>query len=144
MNALAERGRPDAVRITTVDELDAYARALVDQFGTPIVYVGHPVSGDVTRNLHQVRLWLHFLLRRWPGVAWIAPWVLDAELLDDSNDEDREAGLRRDEAVITVCDAFIMLGGRVSSGMARERVAAERTFASVADATALGRTPPVV
>jgi hypothetical protein len=46
--------------------------------------------------------------------------------------------------VITGCDAFLMVGGRVSSGMARERVAAERTFASVADATALGRTPPVV
>lgn len=131
-----------SVILATIEELDAYVRALLDEHDVPIVYVAHPVSGDVGANIKAAFGWMEWLLRRWPRVAWIAPWIVDAHVLDDGDELDREAGLVRDEAVVGLVDALLLVGGRVSAGMERERAAALLAGAAAIDFTAAGARPP--
>jgi hypothetical protein len=55
---------------------------------------------------------------------------------------DRALGLARDEAVVARCDLLVLVGGRVSEGMARERAAAKSASRAVLDLTSLGEEPP--
>jgi len=134
--------------VKVIDELDAYVRALVDRMGddVPVVYMAHPVAPDGTTNLADnvtnATLWLQFLLTRWPRVAWIAPWIVETYILNDQDDVDRAGSLRRCCATLGRADAVLLVGGRVSSGMDRERSDAWRQYVEVVDACALGVKAP--
>lgn len=108
--------------------------------GMRVLYLAHPVSGDVAANVERGKRWLRWAQRVFSGCAVIAPWMQAIEVIgdDDANPEHRERGLRRDEAVVACCDGVILVGGRVSAGMARERAAARH----VIDLTLLGDEPP--
>ena len=43
--------------------------------GKPIIYVAHPVSGDVKANCDKVLRWLRWLTEVDPSRIYIAPWV---------------------------------------------------------------------
>lgn len=103
-------------------------------------YMAHPVRGDVAANVARAKRWLRFLRARFPDVAIIAPWItaIDAGE-DDSDPAQRERGLLDCEATVERCDAIVLVGGRVSSGMQREAVVAKL----VHDWTGLGDEPPV-
>ena len=131
-----------ALVMDTVDELDGYLKSLIDQHETPVVYVAHPVSGDVPANIKAAFGWMSWLLRRWPRVAFIAPWIVDAHVLDDGDPLEREQGLRRDEAVVGLADAVLLVGGRVSVGMERERITALTAGGDAVDFTRAGASPP--
>lgn len=147
--ALATPAFPEAVAVpctitlSTVDELDAYFKSLVDRYPTPVVYVAHPVGGAVAANIKAAFGWMSWLLHRWPRVAFIAPWIVDAHVLDDGDPIDREAGLLRDEAVVSLADSILLVGGRVSVGMERERIAALHAGGDAVDFTRAGASPPV-
>lgn len=135
-------GEKVVLKVPTVKALDALVAFLCDTWTKemmdspllmPIVYVGHPVSGDVEGNLKLTKHWIRWLCDRYPNVAWIAPWITEVEVFDDANPPQREAGLRRDEAVSALCTAFIALV-KFTTGVQREADANER----VIDATALG------
>ncbi len=85
-------------------------------------YMAHPVAGDVYGNIVKAKGWLRLLQDAYPRDAvFIAPWITDVELYDDSNPFMRAAGLRRCMAVIERCDGLVLAGTVVSSGMAEER-----------------------
>lgn len=90
-----------------------------------IVYVSHQFGGD-KGNLVSAKGWMSFLLAKAPQVAWIAPWITDCEVLDEETD--REAALLRDVTVVKACSALLMVGVRVSEGMAREMAHAARVY----------------
>jgi hypothetical protein len=73
-------------------------------------------------NIQRALRWLAWLRKSFPRITFIAPWIATIESLhgDDSH-ELREAGLVDDCAVVERCDGIVLCGGRVSSGMARER-----------------------
>lgn len=107
----------------------------------PVLYLAHPVSGDVPGNVARAKRWLRWACRAFGACAVIAPWIQAIELgEDDSNPVQRELGLRRDEAIAARCDAVLLVGGRRSSGMAREASVAR----AVIDMTMLGDEPPEV
>ena len=54
----------------------------------------------------------------------------------------RERGLRDMLAILERCDALVLAGGRVSSGMAIERAHAQALHMPIANLTALGRSAP--
>ncbi|MCP4448257.1 MAG: hypothetical protein GY811_23400 [Myxococcales bacterium] len=89
-----------------------------------LVYMAHPVqpaAGEtIGVNLERAKAWLKRLAESFPEVVIIAPWITECELWDDSDKEQRAAGLARCHEVIARCDAFWMVGDRISSGMAGE------------------------
>lgn len=104
-----------------------------------LVYIAHPVSGDVPRNLMQGR---EFVQRAYMAdVAPLAPWITGCEVLDDNDPVQREIGLLCDETTVTRCDEIWLCGPRVSEGMKRELAIAEaigltvRRFEMPADIT---------
>lgn len=108
-----------------------------------LIYMCHPVAGDVPGNLARAKLWLRWLVENAPEpTAVIASWITEVEIWDDSKPTDREAGLARCRAVIERCDEVILVGGRVSSGMNMERTHARDHGIHVVDVTAMGPLPP--
>lgn len=91
-------------------------------------------------NLHRAMRWLMWLRRSFPGVTFIAPWIAAVAAGDDDADPaQREAGLVDAEALIPRLDGAVLVGGRVSSGMERERRSARLAI----DLTDLGEEPPM-
>lgn len=98
-----------------------------------ILYVAHPLGAPdragLDDNVRRAMRWLSWLRRSFPETTFIAPWiaaVLSGE--DDADPAQREAGLVDADAVVARCDGVVLCGGRVSSGMARERDAARRVW----------------
>lgn len=90
-------------------------------------------------NLERAMRWLAWLRRTFPETTFIAPWI--ASILageDDSDPAQREAGLVDAVAVIRLVHGVVFCGGRISTGMQREGLAAMRTW----DLTELGAEPP--
>ena len=107
-----------------------------------IIYMAHPVAGDVENNLERARQWLKWAIENNEGVAVMANWIIECELWDDSDPEQREAGLKRCEALVERCDELWLVGPRISSGMARERKLAEEKGLRIRDFTPLQRVLP--
>lgn len=85
-----------------------------------VCYLAHPVSGNIEANLLAAKEWYRFCVISFPKVAFVANWIVNAEIFDDNQPLQREAGLVACEAVIKRCDAMLMVGPRVSDGMRRE------------------------
>jgi len=108
-----------------------------------LLYLAAPISGDVSANIDRALRWLAFLARTMPENVVTAPWV--SNLLageDDSDPKQRERGLRGCCAIAARFDGVILVGGRVSAGMERERVTAEQAGKLVIDLTWMGEEPP--
>lgn len=108
-----------------------------------VYYVAHPVSGDVDGNIQRALKWLAWLRKRDHANTFVAPWI--AGLLsgeDDSDPEQRERGLVDCEATASRLNGIVLVGGRISSGMERERRAVAAAGGAVVDLTHLGIDPP--
>lgn len=92
----------------------------------PIIYVAHPVAGNVEQNLGRAKHWLKWLQGMFPDAIFIAPWIVEVQIFGDG--DEREASLSRICEVVERCDALICVGPRITSGMDRERKHARRVF----------------
>jgi len=106
-----------------------------------VVYMAHPVSGDVEANLARAKRWYKWITDNYK-VGVVADWIINCEIYDDSNPADREAGLLVCEEIASRCDEIWLVGGVVSNGMAREAEAAEAAGVTVVDLSAAGAEPP--
>ena len=87
-----------------------------------IVYIAHPISGDVEGNLQKIRAISRFINLNYPDVVPFAPYFLDCIALDDDKPEERERGMRNDREFFErqVIDELWLYGDRISSGMSVE------------------------
>lgn len=106
--------------------------------GKPIIYVAHPVSGDVKANCDKVLKWLRWLTEVDPTRIYIAPWVGEvlAHLdLDPIPADFYDRVLSDDEEIVARLDGILLTGigdgpycrpngFMKSSGMTREVAAA--------------------
>lgn len=86
----------------------------------PIIYVAHPVSGDVKANCDKVLKWLRWLTEVDPSRIYIAPWVGEvlAHLDQDPIPADfYDRVLSDDEEVVQRLDGILLTG--VGSGQYR-------------------------
>lgn len=98
----------------------------------PVYYLAHPVRGDtaqdVKANLANAKTWLRWLFFNRPHIAYIAPWIAEVEAMQEVDKDVDPAVMAKalddDCSVITRCDGIILVGGRVSTGMAIERACA--------------------
>lgn len=108
-----------------------------------VVYLCHPVGAEsvvgINANLARARRWLKALV---DATDWsiVVSWMPYVEALDEAGY--RERGLADDLAVIERCNGVVLVGGRVSSGMALERDHALAVNLPVFDLTGLGDEPP--
>ena len=109
----------------------------------PVIYMCHPLGADtdagISANLARALRWLAWLRKSFPATTFIAPWIATVYSLGgDDSPELREAGLVDDCAVVEICEGVVLVGGRISSGMEREKQHA----GLVSDLTHLGDEPP--
>ena len=109
-----------------------------------LIYLAHPVRGDVVNNLARAKRWWKWVIDNYSDVAVVAGWVVECEILDDSNEAQRAAGLQRDVACALRCDEIWLVGGRVSEGMNIECDAMLAAGKPAYDLTSLGLDPPTV
>lgn len=110
-----------------------------------IVYLAHPVSGDVAGNLARAKRWYKWIATNF-DVAIIADWIVTCEVLDDSREADRALGMAMNDTLIShlCCDEVWLVGGRVSAGMSSEWALADDLDLAVKDLTFLGAEPPEI
>lgn len=108
---------------------------------TQVVYLAHPVSGDVAANIARAMRWLRWLMDNEPDVAFCCPWLPYLDVLNEDNAEHRARGLRDDVEIAKRCDGIVLCGGRLSGGMALERDAVIAAGGFVIDLTGFGDEP---
>lgn len=119
-----------------VYEFDARAPVPITVFvpRKPVLYLAHPVSGDMRGNARRAIDWIRWFHERHPEVIVVAPWVAEVLAFADSKPDaagpcatcpgNFERVIPDDEEIVRHLDGVVMVGGRVSPGMARERDAA--------------------
>lgn len=108
-----------------------------------VAYLAHPVGAPdqagIETNLTNARAWLHWFVDNTPW-AVSAPWMPYVETLAESAYRDR--GLADDLAMLERHDLIVLVGGRVSAGMAIERAHAIEHGIDVLDLTMFA-SPPI-
>jgi hypothetical protein len=89
---------------------------------TKIVYIAHPIGGDLTGNLEKLLKIIRNINLTMDSIVPLAPYVADVFSLDDTKPAERYRGLLNDYAVL--CSGMIselwIYGERVSPGMRTE------------------------
>lgn len=114
----------------------------------PIIYVAHPVTGDVKANCDKVLKWLRWLTEVDPTRIYIAPWVgevlahldldpIPADFYDRVLSDDEEVVARLDGVMLTGVGRegpYVRPNGFMkSSGMTREVAAAALSGGAIFD-----------
>lgn len=68
----------------------------MDQQKKRIVYIAHPISGNVKGNLERIRRIVRVINMSTPYVIPFAPYWLDCHALDDDKAEERARGIEND------------------------------------------------
>lgn len=101
----------------------------------PVYYVAHPVTGDPEGNAYKAIAWIHWLTLNDPSRVYVAPWV--AEVLafarENAAPEFYARVLADDQDVVRHLDGVLMVGGKVSRGMALESDAARERSLPIID-----------
>ena len=80
-----------------------------------LIYVASPYAGDIEQNTEFTRKACRHVMNE--GHAFFAPHLLYPQLLDDSNPQERQAGLDMGLAMLPRCDELWCYGDRISYGM---------------------------
>jgi hypothetical protein len=75
-------------------------------------------------NAENAKRWLRWFLDNDKARVYMLPWLAEVELSCEGPVIPWEEAITRDEEIVRRCDGVVLVGGRVSMGMARERDAA--------------------
>ena len=92
-----------------------------------IVYIAHPVGGDVKTNLDKVATIARVISIKERHVIPVAPYYLMCHALDDNNPEERKLGMEMTLAYIKYAKVteLRLYGNKISAGMWKEIELAE-------------------
>lgn len=96
-----------------------------------IVYIAHPISGDVAGNLAKITKIVEHIYRspKYATVVPLVPYYVDCLVLDDNNPQLRAKGLANGLAILSrpgIIDELWLYGPTISPGMKNEVFAAFR------------------
>ena len=80
-----------------------------------LIYVASPYAGDIEQNTEFAKRACRNVMNE--GHAFFAPHLLYPQLLDDSNPQERQAGLDMGLAMLSRCDELWCYGDHISYGM---------------------------
>lgn len=92
-----------------------------------IVYIAHPIGGDVEANLADLRRIIRMINIENLDVVPFAPYYADVVSLDEENTFERSRGIKNDKALFErgFIDEVWLTGPRLSTGMQAEKELAE-------------------
>lgn len=94
-----------------------------------IVYIAHPIGGNVEKNLANLRRIVRIINLRHPDIAPFVPYYADVVSLDDNIPAERERGIKNDMEILKRfrkhIDELWLTGNRISDGMKTEAAIAE-------------------
>lgn len=84
-----------------------------------IVYIAHPIGGDVDNNVKKVLEIVKHINLSYPKVTPFAPYIVDVLALNEANPEERKRGFKNNKALFEsrIIDQVWLYGERVSGGM---------------------------
>ena len=87
-----------------------------------IVFIAHPISGDIKGNLEKVIKIVRQLNIERDDIIPFAPYWVDCHALNDDVPEERERGIKNDTEFFKrgVIDELWLYGDRISNGMQAE------------------------
>ena len=85
-----------------------------------IIYIAHPISGDVDANVKSVLDIVKALNMSGLPIVPFAPYIVDVLALDDNIPEQRARGFENNKQLFNFIDEVWLYGGRISSGMQTE------------------------
>jgi len=87
-----------------------------------IVYIAHPVGGDVQNNLKKIAKITREICLKTDGIIPVAPYFLFCNALDDNNENEREIGMKlsQDYLFRIDVDELWLYGDKISAGMKKE------------------------
>lgn len=86
-----------------------------------LVYMAHPVAGDVKGNIERATILLSALkIKHEMTHQIIAPWIHEVTIFDDADPEQRRRGLDKCRDMIALCDELWLCGPEISGGMRQE------------------------
>ena len=87
-----------------------------------IVYIAHPIGGDVEGNLAKLREVVRGINKHYSNIIPFVPYYSDVVSMDDNNPADRERGISNNLQVLSsgVVDALWVIGDKVTKGMQSE------------------------
>ena len=93
-----------------------------------IVYIAHPIGGDVKNNLACLRKIIKEINLTEPDTVPFVPYYADVVSMDDNTPEERERGIKNDIAIIKsgVVQEMRLYGHRLSEGMKAEVMIASK------------------
>lgn len=100
-----------------------------------VCYIAHPIGGNVTANLAQLRRVVQKINHQFPDVVPFVPYYADVVSLDDGDPGDRKRGIENDHRILGsgIVDELWLCGGRISTGMQAEKELAEKYGILVVD-----------
>lgn len=87
-----------------------------------IVYIAHPISGDIESNLADIRRIVRKINLEYDDVAPFVPYYVDIVSLDDNNPKERARGIANDTAILKsgIVNEVWLTGHKLSKGMEAE------------------------
>jgi len=87
-----------------------------------IVYLAHPISGDITGNLANLEFVYRFITRVFPDVIPFVPYYATVKSLNDKNPEERLMGMSHNMEMFErrMFDELWICSKRISAGMQAE------------------------
>jgi hypothetical protein len=87
-----------------------------------IVYIAHPIGGNVADNIDKVRRIVRHINLTEPDIVPFAHYLVDLAALDDNNPLERARGIKNDTALFKAgfIDEMWLYGDKISTGMGYE------------------------
>jgi len=85
-----------------------------------IVYICHPVGGDVQGNLKKIRAIVRHINLTEPNVIPFVPYYADVVSMDDSNPKERARGIKNNLHLLKICDELWYFSEKITRGMGEE------------------------
>ncbi len=87
-----------------------------------IIYIAHPIGGDVQSNLEKIRAIVRDINLSHPGIVPFVPYYADCVSLDDNSPQERARGIMNNKVFFMrkSFDELWLYGDRISAGMWHE------------------------
>jgi hypothetical protein len=93
-----------------------------------VVYIAHPISGDVMGNIALILEIIRGINLNEPGILPLAPYIGDVLAMDDDTPEERAKGLKNGLELLKrgMFDELRLYGNTISAGVYGEIIEAKK------------------
>lgn len=117
MTTKKKRGRPSKAELATQKLYEKLTKT-AKRIPSRRVYICSPLKGNIEKNTVRARIYCRFAFEQ--DFVPVAPHIYYPQFLDDSNKDERAAGLKYGLEQLWQCREVWVFGSRISEGMRAE------------------------